>query len=540
LIKPDFVLEVPHIRPAYLFRLDPGLFWGKENQTDLRGRDAKCPQTTMSRVGIGCCYRCRPCWNGGCRLFLALAFPLVLVSVWRANFLLPDFHDPRLVLDHFAHHRHAPRGEAVPVNTVGAAQLTNVKSSSPLVASRGRAPSRYAYVFLMGFCDPDQPAYKPYIGGVSVAAHLLRKYGSRQDMVLYIMMSEFSKHPTLPAEDLRICTALNVTVRQIPTVSTQTFHRLQLQKFRALGLAQYKRVMFLDCDVMPLANLDVMFENSDPDVYDPPLLKENLIFVDYVVPSNGGIWMLAPHAGDLERVNDLIREAQLVRNQGIEGREPWRRFTPQPWESLSRTSNEYDFYAVSGDQGLLFSWVRHYQRTYSHVVKGGAIVNYIPDESDDQAVRVESTIKDPHLPRWDIWPADTDAWGTNRSQLVGTHANYGHGGAFQCCHHFINFIGKPWYDEGCVGSSRWDKATNPVREGSDIDERASRFWCQSFVEMDAMYNSTVRLSDLHNVPPGYYKSDPIRQLQWATEGPITNLLEPDFDPRDLREPNPTK
>jgi hypothetical protein len=494
----------------------------------------------MRRVEI-CCYHCRlrPCWKGSCRLFLALALTLALVSVWRANFLLPDFQDARLALDPFALHGQALRGKAVPVDTVGAAPLTSVNSGSALVASRDLVPSPYAYVFLMGFCDPDQATYKPYVAGISVAAHLLRKYGSRQDMVLYVMMSESSTRNTLPANDLRVFEALHVTVRQIPTVSNQTFHRLQLQKFRALGLVQYKRVMFLDCDVMPLVNLDVLFELSDPDVHDPPILKENLIFVDYVVPSNGGIWMLAPHVGDLKRVNGLIREAQIVRNQGIEGMEPWRRFKPQPWESLKKKSDEYHFFAVSGDQGLLFSWVRHYQRTYSHVIKGGAVVNYVPDEGDGQAVRVESTIKDPFLPRWDIWPADTEAWGTDRSQLVGTHAKFGHGGAFQCVHHFINFIGKPWYDDGCVGTSRWDKARNPVREGADIDERASRFWCQSFVEMDAMYNSTVQLNDLHHVPPGWYKSDAVRQLQWATDGPITNLLEPDFDPRDLREPNPT-
>jgi hypothetical protein len=189
-----------------------------------------------------------------------------------------------------------------------------------------------------------------------------------------------------------------------------------------------------------------------------------------------------------------------VRNTGVEGQEPWRRFTPQPWEALTMKSDAYEFYAVSGDQGLLLSWVRHYQRTYSHVVKGGAVENYVPDEAGDgPAVRVESTLADPLK---GFRPADADAWGTDRTRLVGTHADFGHGGAFQGFHHFINDGGKPWYDFGCVESDRWDKAKRPVsEEGPDVDndERAARFWCQSFVEMDARYNSTVRLSDLHNV-----------------------------------------
>jgi hypothetical protein len=510
-------------------------------------------QTTM-RAGIGC-YRSRPCWTGSWRLLLALSFPSALVSMWRANLLLSAVRDePRLVaLDDRVvvaiRRRHAAK-EPVPLSAHKArvaqkrSNGSSSSSSSPAaaVSRRGRvvqSQSPYAYVFLMGFVDPDKPAaYKPHLAGISIAAYLLRKYGSRQDMVLYIMMSEFSKHPTLPDEDFLVLDALNVTVRQIPTVSNQTFHRLQLQKFRALGLAQYRRVMYMDSDVLPLVNLDVLFKLSDPHVRDPPPLKENLVFVDYAVPSNGGIWMLAPHEGDLQHVNGWIREAQVLRNQGVEGREPWRRYAPQPWEALTVKSDKYEFYAVSGDQGLLLSWVRHYRRTYSHVIKGGKIVNYVPDENDTHAAHVESTI-----PPLDMWPADMEAWGTDRTRLVGTHADFGHGGAFQGFHHFINDAGKPWYDFGCVESDRWDKEKRPVsEEGPDMDndERAVRFWCQTFVELDAMYNSTVQLNDLHNTPRRLRHSDPSKVLQWATEGPITNLLEPDFDPRDWRVPNPTK
>jgi hypothetical protein len=467
------------------------------------------------------------------RLFLALVFPSALVSVWHATFSLTELalYDARPALNNFTS-SNAPRG-----NTQGDTTRLHNNASSSVVASRVGVPARspYAYVFLMGFCDPDRPTYKPYIASISVAAYLLRKYGSKQDIFLYVMMLETSTHKTLPADDVRIFDSLNVTVRQIPSVRNQTFHRLQLQKFRALGLTQYKRVMFLDCDVMPLLHVDFLFEYSDPDFHNPPILKENLIFVDYIVPSNGGIWMLTPHEGDLEQVNGLIREAQIVRNQGIEGREPWRLFKPQPWESLKKKSDEYNFFAVSGDQGLLFSWVRHYKRTYSHVVRGGAVVNYVPDESDDQAVIVESTIEDPFIPHWSIWPADEEAWGTDRSRLVGTHADFGHGGIFKCFHHFINFRGKPWYDEGCVHTFRWSKEQAPVSEGVEIDERAFRFWCQTFVELDALYNSTVQLDDLHSVPWLGDQHDAVNRQQWATEGPITNLLDPDFDPRDLRK-----
>jgi hypothetical protein len=505
----------------------------------------------------------RFCWKRICRLVLvAGAFPWALVSVWRANIVsLTESNDdpPRLAArDRFAVRRHRAPSRAnevllprPPVHTRGdaPAQRNNNKSNSnassvgaaataspvrdAVPSSPSSSHSPYAYVFLIGYCDPDKVTYKRYVAGVSVAAYLLRKYGSRQDMVLYIMMSETSMRTTLPLEDFRVFDALNVTVRQIPTARQQTYHRLQLQKFRALGLAQYRRVLFLDCDVMPLANLDVLFELSDPNVHDPPMLKENVVFVDYAVPANGGIWMVAPRVGDLAHVNGLIRDAQLLRNQGVDGKEPWRDFPPHPWEAIRDRGDAYHYFAVSGDQGLLYSWVRHYRRTYSHVIKGGVVVNYVPDESNDtHGVRVESILETPFLPHWDVWPADTAAWGTNRSQLVGTHAQFGHGGAFQCFHHFINSAGKPWSEQGCVGTFRWDKDKSPVSDpGANVDERAARFWCQTFVELDARYNSSVPLDVLRSTTEELGRHQ-VEFVHWASEGPITNLLEPDFDPRD--------
>jgi hypothetical protein len=133
----------------------------------------------------------RPCSSW--LLFLVLAFPTALVSMWHAASSLTEACDQRThtALEDFAV-RHAPtRHDAVPVDSMeGTAPLhTTSTISSPAASATVRcAPSPYAYVFLMGFCDPDRPTHKPYVAGVSVAAYLLRKYGSRQNMILYVMM----------------------------------------------------------------------------------------------------------------------------------------------------------------------------------------------------------------------------------------------------------------------------------------------------------------------------------------------------------------
>jgi hypothetical protein len=419
-----------------------------------------------------------------------------------------------------------------------------------------RPPSPYAYAFLLAGCDAKHPeSYRPLLSSIYVAIHLLRQYGSTQDAIVYVMMmttttsenaaakTTNSTKPTiatLSADELRVLAELNATVRQIPSVSKPTFHRVMLQKFRVLGLTQYQRVLFLDSDVMPLVNLDLFFELSDPAVTPRPVLKENLIFLDYVSPANGGAFMLSPRPGDLEFVNDMIKEAQLLRNKGMEGKEPWRQFPPDTWDAFDRSGSQYDFHAVSGDQGLLWSWVRHYKRQFSHVVKDGAIKNYVPSD-DGEGVRLESVLDDPFAPdRGPVWPVETAVWGTLEDalryraahpRLPGrTKPHDAHMGAFGTLFHFLLAGGgKPWYREGC--QDRWDAQRMPAHDTSEHAEKARRFWCQTYHEITVLHNLSIAASDLHSLSKAASYHPSIGSEMWATPGPVTNLLEPDFDPR---------
>jgi hypothetical protein len=440
---------------------------------------------------------------------------------------------------------------------------------TPVPSAAAHTSSPYAYAFLLVGCDAKHPeSYRPLLSSIYVAIYLLRKYGSAQDMIVYVMMtSEDDKQidyeststsnattkkrtkaitTTLSAEELRVLTELNATVRQIPSVPNPTFHRITLQKFRVLGLTQYRRVMFLDCDVMPLLNLDLFFELSDPLVTPQPVLKENLIFLDYVSPANAGNFMLAPHKGDLELVNDMVREAQLIRNQGVEGKEPWRQFQPDRWDGFDQAGTEYNFHLVSGDQGLLWSWVRHYQRQFSYVVKDGVVRNYGPTDNDKYGVRLESFLNDPFGPDRDyVWPVETSVWGTRSDALryraahppkpgVVTKPHEAHMGAFGSLFHFLLATGgKPWYREGC--KERWDAARMPAtHRGANIShaERARRVWCHTYHEVSVRHNISVPAASLNGLskPDASYHPS-IGSEMWATPGPITNLLDPDFDPR---------
>jgi alpha-N-acetylglucosamine transferase len=68
-----------------------------------------------------------------------------------------------------------------------------------------------------------------------------------------------------------------------------------LDKFRILGMTEYRRVLFLDGDVVPLVNLDYLFELSDPaHTTTPTILMENLVVAGLRTHE---WWILYAHTG---------------------------------------------------------------------------------------------------------------------------------------------------------------------------------------------------------------------------------------------------
>ena len=146
--------------------------------------------------------------------------------------------------------------------------------------------SPFAYGFVIGGCDPGRiESYQNYLFNIAIAAKILRERGSTADVIALFQVSESAKTHELAPEDLRLLHALGVYVYYIPqqTHGQQSFYRTQLDKFRILGLTQYERVLFLDGDVMPIANLDYMFEMSVNGT-----LQDNIVLQGIHEPANGG------------------------------------------------------------------------------------------------------------------------------------------------------------------------------------------------------------------------------------------------------------
>jgi hypothetical protein len=139
------------------------------------------------------------------------------------------------------------------------------------------------------------------------------------------------------------------------------FRPAVLDKFRILGLVEYRRVLLLDGDVMPNTSLDYLFEMSDGE---NATLKENLITAGHLEPANAGFFMVAPKQGDLEQINRIIQEreeeAKSLPYPYFDEVEGWGHVI-QPgdqWEALKEQGTNWTFWSAFSDQGLLYYWVK--------------------------------------------------------------------------------------------------------------------------------------------------------------------------------------
>jgi Mannosyltransferase putative len=237
--------------------------------------------------------------------------------------------------------------------------------------------SRYAYMFVIGGIHEDRPNYMGFFYDVLVSARLLNQMNSTADVVLFTQMSPDSKLDQLPPQDMQYLNALNVQVLTLPKPTQESFAGLVFAKFRALQLTQYRRVIFMDADAIPLANLDYLFHLSDPlHTTTPTLIRPNLVMASRGEPCNAGLFMLQPEKGAWDEL------LAIIRRQREEGKKlPYPHFSWERgwgydfqaehdmWRATVKLGEKWRYHAAHSDQGLLYYWVKYYKRDVSIVVQ---------------------------------------------------------------------------------------------------------------------------------------------------------------------------
>ena len=170
-----------------------------------------------------------------------------------------------------------------------------------------RKQSPYSYAWILGAIHEDKWAYKGFLWDVIISANLLRKQGSTADFWVFVRLSPESKLDDLPPEDRRLLETVGIKIRVLDKPEKESFAQLVFDKFLTINMTDYKRVIFLDGDLIPLVNLDYIFHLSDPDHTETPtLIKPNLITASLGEPCNTGIFMVQPSVEAFAKYNDAV------------------------------------------------------------------------------------------------------------------------------------------------------------------------------------------------------------------------------------------
>lgn len=230
-----------------------------------------------------------------------------------------------------------------------------------------------AYVFLLGNVDPDSPeSYRGFLYNILVSTYILRMEGSKADIVMLLHYKE-NVSTLLPDDELRILEQMKIIVQVLTdsrsyhlSHSNTDFEKVIMLKFHVFNMTQYNRIMFLDSDVMPLCNIDYIFDLSM--VLPNPIIKPNLIFSGQEEPTNGGLWMIEPSCEDYDRIQRIIDRRFEKPFDPIIG---WGHCIDDndKWQNRDGmfSGTRWDFYCAHVDQGLLYHWMRYEKGTYSVV-----------------------------------------------------------------------------------------------------------------------------------------------------------------------------
>jgi hypothetical protein len=316
------------------------------------------------------------------------------------------------------------------------ANETTAISNSSTAASTEFDPTKYAYAYVIGGCNPDAGHYKGFLYNILVSTRILREEGAKADVVAMIQISHKSNATVLPEEDVRQLNRLGVKIEYIPKSEIESFYDTVMNKFRILALTQYRRVLLMDGDVMPIGNLDFLFELSDGK---NATIMENLIVMGMMEPANAGFLMLAPGEGEYDLLMEIVRKREIE----AASLTTWPKFdeikgwghvieADDQWESRQGLGGtKWNFHFAFSDQGLLFHWTKYEKRRVSIVHGIGGynqmVQNWSP--SDTGKAVLKERLKDPFR-------------GHSKPRYTGSECR-----KFMC--DFVHFTGrkKPWLQQ---------------------------------------------------------------------------------------------
>ena len=219
-----------------------------------------------------------------------------------------------------------------------------------------RNASRYAYMVVVGPISRSAPRYGTWLYPILALRHALARKGSRADLVVLCALEEGSEQDRMLPEEEALFAGQGIRWRYVPKPRIRGFH-MGHYKLWAWQHTEYARVQLLDADVLPLANMDALFEL--PGLADAPFVgcpgKDSVL--------NAGWFSLRPDCDHFKKMTDLLWY------RGQRGGHPWDMargwgVDMPPWlNALDRPMKAgWDFFDSRGNQGHMYAYFRFFAK----------------------------------------------------------------------------------------------------------------------------------------------------------------------------------
>ena len=230
-----------------------------------------------------------------------------------------------------------------------------------------QTPGRFAYAFIISGCT--DTSCLGYVLNAVVAAYVFRNSNSAADMLLMVRMATNHNATHLSQEQESWLHKAGVKLRYLKKVRRDSFGTAQLEKFRVLQLHEdYDRVFFLDADIIPLCNIDYMFQES----YRPDgILSDYVAMSGSVAPMTGSSFLVTPKEGEFQRVIDIVRRARERSSSrtGFDRKVGWghEMVSPDMWKSWWKSTANWTFYGAHCDQGILYMYFKYILLNFTQI-----------------------------------------------------------------------------------------------------------------------------------------------------------------------------
>lgn len=220
---------------------------------------------------------------------------------------------------------------------------------------------KYAYAWVIGGIDHNNPSYKGFLYTILISVHLLKRYGSKADFLVLAQLSHEAQGNKMPTADVKLLQALGVRIKLLGKPIKASFAHLVYDKFRPLQYTDYSRVLFLDADLIPLYNMDYIFELSQTGA-----LRPNLMLASRGEPCNTGVFLMHPTPGAWDSLQDIVAQHHIAARSlpypHFDKRMGWghNHFAAgDTWEGILKSGQAWSFHAAHSDQGLWYYWAKY-------------------------------------------------------------------------------------------------------------------------------------------------------------------------------------